>query len=168
MEYHDENHKEMLVAWLNDAYAMEKALIPVLENHAKDFKEYPQAQARLQQHADQTRRHADLIEDCVELLGESVSNVKSGLGTLLGAAKSISTGWAKDELIKNALSDYGAECFEIACYKSLIEGARLYGNQAIVQACEDILREEQEMAEWLEQQIPAVTEEVMRQKIGSK
>lgn len=30
------SHKELLVAWLNDAYAMEKGLVPILENHAKD------------------------------------------------------------------------------------------------------------------------------------
>jgi ferritin-like metal-binding protein YciE len=28
-------NKNWLIAWLNDAYAMEQSLIPVLENHAK-------------------------------------------------------------------------------------------------------------------------------------
>ena len=32
---------EQLIAWLNNAYSMEKALIPVLENHAKDAENYP-------------------------------------------------------------------------------------------------------------------------------
>ena len=34
-------HKEQLIAWLNDAYAMENSMIPVLKNHAKDAKDYP-------------------------------------------------------------------------------------------------------------------------------
>lgn len=168
MEYHDEAHKELLVAWLNDAYAMEKALIPVLENHAKDLKEYPDVQAKIQQHIEQTRRHADLVENCVEHLGESVSSVKSGFGSLLGQLKSISTGWAKDELIKNALADCGAEYFEVACYTSLIEAARLYGDEEVAQTCREIQEEDREMAQWLEENIPTITEVVMRQKASSK
>ena len=39
-------HKELLINWLNDAYSMETALIPILENHAKDAKNYPDIQAR--------------------------------------------------------------------------------------------------------------------------
>lgn len=27
------NSKDLLVAWLNDAYAMEQGLVPVLQNH---------------------------------------------------------------------------------------------------------------------------------------
>jgi ferritin-like metal-binding protein YciE len=37
--------KETLIAWLNDAYAMEQALIPVLENHAEDAKDFPDVAA---------------------------------------------------------------------------------------------------------------------------
>ena len=55
-------NNELLVAWLNDAYAMEQALVPVLENHAKDAKDDPTARARIELHAEQTRRHAELVK----------------------------------------------------------------------------------------------------------
>lgn len=168
MEYHDNAHKELLVAWLNDAYATEKALVPVMENHIKDFKDYPQAQMRLQQHLEETRRHADMIAGCIDHLGEDVSTMKSGWGSFLGSMKSVSTGMFQDELIKNCLSDYAAECFEIACYKSLISAAQLYGDQEVVQVCQEILQDEENMAQWLDQNIPMVTQEVMRMKVHTE
>ena len=39
--------QETLVAWLNDAYAMENSLIHTLEGHAKDAAAMPQLQARM-------------------------------------------------------------------------------------------------------------------------
>jgi hypothetical protein len=52
--------RHLLIAWLNDAHGMENALVQVLEHQVKDAKDYPQIQARIQQHLEQTRRHADL------------------------------------------------------------------------------------------------------------
>ena len=52
-------HKELLITWLNDVYRVETALIPILENHAKDAKNHPDIQARNQQHIEETRRHAE-------------------------------------------------------------------------------------------------------------
>lgn len=161
----NETNKDMLVSWLNDAYSMEQALIPVLENHAKDFRDYPDTQRRISQHVEETRRHAELVKRCVEHLGESVSSVKSGFGTLLGQMKSVSTGMFDDELIKNCLSDYAAEHFEIACYKSLIDAAELYGDQEIAQTCQQILHDEEEMARFLDTCIGTVTREVIRLKV---
>lgn len=38
--------REMLIAWLNDAHTTEQALVPILENHARDAREHPDIQAR--------------------------------------------------------------------------------------------------------------------------
>lgn len=48
------NRKELLVSWLN-AYAMEKALIPILENHADDVKGHPEMERRIRGHAQKLR-----------------------------------------------------------------------------------------------------------------
>jgi len=154
---------DLLIAWLNDAYAMEKALIPILENHAKDAQNYPQIQSRIEQHVEETRRHADMVEECVERLGSSTSAVKTGLGSLFGALQSVSTGMAQDELIKNGLADFAAENFEIASYKALIAAAQAFGYQDIAQVCQQILRDEQEMASWLFEQLPVLVHETLRQ-----
>jgi ferritin-like metal-binding protein YciE len=157
-------HKDLLIAWLNDAYAMEKALIPILENHAKDAKDHPDVRARIEQHAEQTRRHAEMVEQCVKSLGSSTSATKTTLGTVFGAMQSVATGMFSDELVKNALMDYAAENFEIASYQALIVAAEEYGDDRIVEICEEILDDEIEMAEWLEEQLPITVREVYREK----
>src|SRR5207248_9316002 len=93
-------NKDQLIAWLNDAYAMEQALVPVLENHAKDVKDDPTARARIELHAEQTRRHAELVKGCIEQVGGSPSTLKSATAILFGTIHSVSTGMFADETVK--------------------------------------------------------------------
>jgi ferritin-like metal-binding protein YciE len=152
---------DLLIAWLRDAYAMEQALIPVLENHAKDAKDDPAARARIELHAEQTRRHGELVKGCLEQLGSSPSTVKSTLGSVFGNVHSVSTGMFADETVKNGLIDYATEHFEIACYRALSETARSLNQQHIVQVCGEILHDEQEMADWLSAQLPKIVRDAM-------
>ncbi len=77
--------KDQLITWLNDAYAMEQALLPILENHAKDAeRDMPQAAARIRQHIDETRHHAERVEQCLKQLGTSHSTMKSAFSSVLG------------------------------------------------------------------------------------
>lgn len=162
------NSKDLLVAWLNDAYAMEQGLIPVLQNHANDMRDNPQAQQRLKQHIDETRRHGERIQQCVQRLGTTTSTAKSALATVLGSIQSVSTGMFSDEKVKNALADYSAEQFEVAAYRALIAAAREHGDQEIVRACEENLREDEAMAGWLNQQLPSIVRMTMEQEAGAR
>jgi ferritin-like metal-binding protein YciE len=155
------SNTELLVRWLNDAYAMEHQRIPVLENHAKDLKNSPSAQQRIRQHIDETKRHAERMEQCVNRLGAKPSTMKSTLSSLMGSAQSISTGIFRDELVKNALSDYAAEEFEVACYRALISAATEEGEPEIARACEENLREDEAMARWLDRQLPTVVHQAV-------
>ena len=150
------DRKETLIGWLNDAYAMEKGIIPVLENHVKDAEKFPEIQTRMRAHLEQTKRQADQVKMLVERLGGSTSAVKTTMGTIGGFFSGMSTGAAPDELVKNALADYSTEHFEIACYRALIAGAQALGETEVVRVCEQILREEEEMARWLESNLPMV------------
>src|SRR5205807_10634114 len=95
--------KDLLISWLNDAHEMEKGLIQILEHQSKNAKEYPQVQAKLEQHLEQTRRHADMMKGCVEALGGSTSAIKAGMATLFGQMQNLPSGSGKDEIVKNAL-----------------------------------------------------------------
>jgi ferritin-like metal-binding protein YciE len=151
---------DLVIAWLRDAYAMEKALTPVLENHAKDSK-HPQVRQRIEQHAAETRKHADLVEQCLRQLGEEPSTFKNTIAKVLGGVQSITTSAFKDDEVKNALQDYGTEHFEIACYRSLIEAAKLLNLPDIVRVCEQILKEEEAMARFLEQNLPTTVHDTL-------
>lgn len=155
--------RETLLAWLNDAHAMELALIPVLENHAKDAdKHFPEVAAADRRHLKETRRHAELVRGCIERLGEKPSTAKSLLGQVLGAGQSVATGMFRDEVVKNFLSDFAAENFEIASYRALIAAARELGDEETARVCEEILRDEERMASWLTENLPRVVQETLR------
>lgn len=156
--------KDMLVAWLNDAHGMENALIEILEHQIKDAKDYPQVQSKLQQHLEQTRHHAQLVKGRVEDLGGHTSAMKTGMAKLFGQVQALSTGAAHDEVMKNTLADYAAENFEVASYTALIRGAQELGDQQTVSVCQQILREDEEMAQWLRQNLPTLAQQTLLQQ----
>jgi ferritin-like metal-binding protein YciE len=150
---------EQLTAWLSDAYAMEQGLIPILQNHANDVRTaMPDAAERIEQHIEETRTHAQRLEACLKQLGTSPSSVKAALSTMMGSIEAVSTGFFSDEPVKNVLMDYGAEQFEIGCYRALVNAARALGEERVAELCELNLHEDEEMALWLEDQIPLVVE----------
>ena len=154
---------DQLIAWLNDAYAMEQGLIPVLQNHATDAQaRLPEAAARMQQHIAETQTHAARVEQCLRALGTTPSTVKSTLSQLMGTAQGLTTGLFSDEPIKNVLADYSAEQLEVACYRALVTAARQLGHEEVAQLCEMNLQEDEAMALWLRDQIPTVVTTTMR------
>ncbi|MOA50078.1 hypothetical protein D3C78_1730530 [compost metagenome] len=66
-----------------------------------------------------------------------------------------------DEIVKGAISGYVFENFEIACYTSLVAAAKQAGDTASVPALENILAEEQRMADWLLEHLPDTTEQFL-------
>ena len=156
------DRREMLVAWLNDAHSMEKALIPVLKNHANDAKDYPEVHKRDTEHMEETKRHVELVEECLSRLGEKPSGAKSMMGEIMGRFQAMSTEPFVDEMMKNFLADYATEQFEIASYKSLAAAARHLGEEEIATTCERILKDEERMAEWLDQNMASAVETTFR------
>lgn len=161
------DQQELVVAWLNDAHAMENALIKVLEHRVKDAEDFPMIQSKDKEHLEQTRRHAELVNGCIERLGASPSTAKSVLGTLFGAMQAPMTGMYRDEVVKNLLTDHAAERFEVASYRALIAAARQAGDPETASTCELILREDEAMADWLIEQIPVIVQEQMRELSSS-
>ena len=157
-------HKELLNAWLKDAYSMEIALIPVLENHAKDAKDMPAVKARDEQHIEETKRHAEMVKACIERRGDSLNTVKTAVGGMIGTMQSVMTAPFKDEVIKNCLSDYAAENFEVASYTALVQAAEAEGDHQTAQVCRQILQEDQAMADWIRNNMGTVVQMTMAEK----
>lgn len=155
---------DVLVRWLNDAYAMEKALVPILEDHAKDAENYPELQSRIQQHARRSEQHAELVKGCIEQLGGSTSAIKVGRGKLFGTMQSMTTEVNQHEVVKNALADFASENFEIASYTALITAAEEAGEQRIAEVCREILQDERAMASWIYDHLPVVARHAVRRQ----
>lgn len=160
--------EERLLAWLNDAYAMEKAQIPVLENHAADASRHPEVRAKDEEHLEQTRDHVRMVKRCIEHLGAKPSKVKGMMGSMSGAMNSMTTEPFDDEVVRNFLQDYAAESLEIASYRALIAAAEEAGHRKIARICEDILEEEEAMAAWLNKHLPHIVRETFQELGGTR
>lgn len=151
------NTREKLINWLQDAHAMERSVEQILERHIKDAEGFEAVELRLENHLDDTRDHIRRVTECLAQLGATPSMTKSFAGGMLGAVQGMATGAMGDPLVRNAVADYAVEHFEIACYQALITTATEAGEDDIAATCEVILRDELDMATWLEEQIPELT-----------
>ncbi len=158
--------QQTVLSWLKDAHAVEVGAVPTLKEHASAAEGYPDVQAKLNDHADVTRRHAYLVERCIERLGGHPSALKEAVGTVMGKVAGVANLPAKDTVVKNALGDYAAENFEIACYKSLVAAAEKIGDQETADVCRRILRDEEEMAGWLGGHIATLTQKFVNEQTG--
>lgn len=152
--------KELMLTWLRDAYAMERSLEKVLDKQADHADRANSGAAmRLRQHREETERHAEDIRACLQRHGEDVSKIKTGVGVLAGMFQGMSSGGAADTAMKDCLVGIAGEHFEIAAYRSLIVAAEQLGDLDTAETCRMILRDEEAMADWLEMQLPKVTQQ---------
>ena len=143
--------RDKVVTYLQDAAAMEKQIEEILEKQVDDTKPWPQIQARISEHLDETKIHRQRMEECLKSYNEKPSGVKSAVATMMGNLAGATAGARSDALAKEARDDYTTEHLEIASYLLLIATAQAYGDTTTVQACEANLRDEVRMAHWLEQ-----------------
>ncbi|MFV3131339.1 ferritin-like domain-containing protein [Niveispirillum sp. KHB5.9] len=148
--------REHLIDWLRDAYAMEVQAEKMLSNTADRLEDYPALKARLQQHVVETRNQASQVEQCLHQLNADTSMLKTGVGAITGIAQAMSGIFASDEVVKGAVFGAAFEYFEIINYKALITTAQAAGEAGIAAVLERILEEELAMAEWMEDNLPAV------------
>jgi len=152
-----------LVAWLRDAHAMERATVDTLDHLAERLnRRYPELAARFRQHWQESLSQVERIETCLKELGSDTSTFKDLRSRFIGIAQAYAVEMLPDELVKDCLAAYASRHFEIAAYISLGAAARKLEQPAIVQMCEESLRQERAMASWLEQQIQEATLEFLR------
>ncbi|MDQ4144916.1 MAG: ferritin-like domain-containing protein [Actinomycetota bacterium] len=146
--------RDLVLTWLRNAHAMEKALGEALRRHVRAADGHPDVQSKLRLHLEETRRHAEQMAECIEALGGEVSEAKDVFGQMFGAIENMLTKRYEDVRVKDSIADFAAEQFEIASYRALSEAARQIGEEKVAQVCDEICAQEEEMARWLEQQLP--------------
>ncbi len=146
--------QDLLVAWLKDAYVMEKSLIKTMEVAAKEAKEYPEIQEKIEEHIEVTESQAERLKERLEELGEEVLSLKTMGGEIMGKMQGYGTKFAEDKIVKNSLIQAAGEAFEIACYSALMQAAENLGDTKTAELAETIKEEELEMQAWLEENLP--------------
>lgn len=160
--------RDELIDWLRDAYAMERGLEKALKKQAEADDIDPQLRRQINQHLGETRHHAELVKEALVDFGTDSSALKTGLAKTMETLKGVGTFFAEDDEVKDVLSAYAMEHFEIACYTSLKAGAEAGGFPKLASICDQIIEDEVRMADWLQNYIPAVTREFLAEKKASE
>lgn len=153
--------EETLLDWLRDAHAMGQQAITMLTAMAGRIENYPEVKARIEAPIEETRRQASSLESCIERRGGNTSTVKDLMGKFTAMGQGLSGALVSDEIVKGAMAGYTFEHMEIAAYKVLIAAADACSDIDTSSVCQRILSEEIAMANWLENNIDAVTQKFL-------
>lgn len=148
--------KKELLNWLRDAYAMERGLEVTLKSISESNRHPIECRNACATHLAETRRHAQTVELLLKMHGSDVSTIKTGLGVMTETLKGIATAMSRDEVIKDLLSSYAMEHFEIACYRAIVAAAETVGLPDVAEACEKIISDEEKTAEAISALLPRV------------
>jgi ferritin-like metal-binding protein YciE len=148
--------REELIEWLRDAYAMERGLEVTLKKQSRQEDLEPSLRQQFTVHLAETTAHGDAIEAILQEMGADTSALKTGMGKGMAMMQGAASAFAKDERVKDLLTAYASEHFEIACYTALRTGAELLGETAVVELCDSIIPDEEAMADWLNANLPMV------------
>jgi len=153
--------KENLLDWLRDAHAMEEQAEQMLRAQAKRIEHYPAVRQRIEQHLEETLGQQRLLKSSIERLGGSPSTAKDLMGRMMAFGQAAGGMTNSDEIVKGAISSYVFENLEIATYTALIAAAKAVGDIETQRVCEQILPQEQAMAQWVLEHLPQLTEEFL-------
>jgi ferritin-like metal-binding protein YciE len=151
------NSEETFLSWLRDAHAMEEQAEQVLSSLARRIDDYPDLKSQIERHLEVTRKQAERLRGCIERRKGAPSAIKGTMAKMLGVAQGLSGLFVGDEVVKGVLATYTFEHMEIASYRILIAAAGKVGDSETKKVLEESLREEEEMAKWLEQHFDPVT-----------
>lgn len=166
---------QKIVQYLNEAHASELALVSVLSSQISMT---PQGSYRdtLEKHLDETRTHADRIEQRLGELGESrnpfqvfVGFTETVIGQMLALSKTsfdLARGSGGEEkVLKNAKDACASEVLEIATYTALERLAVNVGDGQTAKLAASIRGDEQRMLKRVMLEIPRLTDAVVRAEI---
>ncbi len=142
-----ENTQDRMIRYLDDAWAMEKALVDNLRAMADEVKD-PYIQAMFQQHADVTRQQEELLEARIRNLGEEPSGGKGLLNKMMAMIGDAFQGAhdPEDKTTQDLMKAFGIESFEMAVYQGLMAYASAIGDTQTAQLAQQILQQERDTA----------------------
>ena len=158
--------RDNLISWLRDAYAMEGQAIELLETQIQRLENYPETLPRLRQHLQQTLDQQAAVERCQGRLDADPSLLKESAMKLGATMQGMMHAMSSDEVLKHALASHAFEQFEAGSYRSLKAAAEAAGEAEIARTCERLMREEQDMARWVWDQLPQLTRQYMERSAG--
>jgi len=148
---------EIYATGLRNQHAVENQAVELLSRQIERLENYPEMEARMRQHIEESRVQARRIEELLSSLGTSHSSLKDTALSLAGNMAALMHTVAPDEVVKNTFANYAFEHFEIASYKSLLTLSDAVGRGSDQTALKLSLSEELDMAQWIDQHLEDTT-----------
>jgi ferritin-like metal-binding protein YciE len=146
--------RRVLIGSLNDAHAMEARSLTVLRREATDPQQRVDVRARLESHLHETVQHAERLRQALHALGTVPTAVGSHAEPVMVLATDITGRVFSDPLVRKVIAALAAKQFEVAAYTALIAAAEYVGEAEVARLCRLNRGEDEDMAEWLDAQIP--------------
>lgn len=148
---------EIYTTGLRNQHGVENQAVELLSRQVERLENYPEMEARMRQHIEESRAQARRLEELLSLLGTSHSVLKDTALSLAGNMAALMHTVAPDEVVKNTFANYAFEHFEIASYKSLLTLSDAVGRGSDQTALKQSLGEELDMAQWIDQHLGDTT-----------
>jgi ferritin-like metal-binding protein YciE len=142
---------------LRNLHALEQSAIELTQRQVERLENYPEMKARLIQHHAESEEQARRLELILDRHATSPSAAKNAVSSVIGNVAAALHAPAPDEVLKNTFANYAFEHQEIAAYTSLIAMAEAVNDATAIPALQQSLREEQDMAKWIEEHIVPTT-----------
>ena len=149
--------RELFVSGITNLHAVEKQALAIMTPQIARIENYPEVAERLRLHVDETNAQIARLDEILAAFDTGSSSIKDMGLSLSGSMAAVAHTVAGDEILKNSFANYAFEHFEIAAYKSVIILANDGGFGGSIPFLQESLREEQSMAQWIEEALPNIT-----------
>lgn len=160
----DEVWREVFVTGLKNAHGMEHQALSLMDRQIERAENFPEVADQLRAHRVETEHQITRLEGVLEQFDETPSGLKDAALAMSGNMAAVGHMFAEDEILKNAFANFAFENYEAAVYKGLILLARHGDYSAALDPLTATLEEEQRMALWVDESLPALTEKYLRLK----
>lgn len=160
--------KDLLVHELGDLLYAERRFLTATKGLVREAND-PQLKQRLEKHVQETETQIERLNQAFSSIGEKAKAEKCEAA--IGLREEHDSFKSEEKPSKELLEafDLGSglrvEHYEIAAYRSAIAIANALGEQECAEILRESLREEEEMASFLEQSAPAALEKLLVAKV---
>jgi len=139
----------IFITGAQNLHAVEKQAVQLLNRQVERLEHYPQLAQQLRQHAEESQRQAERLDQMLQAEGSDNSLFKDTVTQFMGNLAAIGHSFTQDEVMKNYYANQAFENYEIAAYTSLMAIAEAVGKGAHNSILEQSLNEEKRTAQWL-------------------
>ena len=139
--------RSLYVTALKNTHALEMQALQIMERQVERLERYPEMDAALRRHIQETHGQRDRLEQALASFSESPSALKEGVLGFVGNLAALGHAPAQDEILKNTFANHAFENYEIAAYTSLLAIAEAAGQSGHLTGFQQSLKEEQTMAQ---------------------